>query len=370
MRFILLAALIVSCSGTTPPANISAAPATATLTPTPPAPSAAAVASTSEPSILATYPLPGLLVIGGASAVFDEKSSKLYVGSNRSRAIVAIDPASGTIVSRIALPNSAPGFSVGRFAVNATRSRIYVTTSSGVQVADSATGRVVGKIDVGKCPAVIAIGTTTNRVYVVNADVLNPCGNSVSVIDATSEEILATIPTPEKPGDAALNAATGLLYLTHSFQDTVSVLDLGKGTVIASISVGRLPLGLAVDETRNRVYVSYVGTNEVSVIDGGLSAVVATISVKDRTSDLAFDSGGQLLYLLHPASKEITVIDTAHDVVLGAIALASRPEAITVSRTAHRAYVVARDSNVSACDSSGLATPSQVCASLLVLGTK
>jgi YVTN family beta-propeller protein len=70
----------------------------------------------------------------------------------------------------------------------------------------------------------------------------------------------------------ALNA-----YITNSGDNTVSVIDTSTNTVVATVAVGANPRGVAVTPDGTKVYVTNFGDNTVSVIGTISNAVIATI---------------------------------------------------------------------------------------------
>jgi YVTN family beta-propeller protein len=62
-------------------------------------------------------------------------------------------------------------------------------------------------------------------------------------------------------------ALSGKAYITNFDSNTVSVIDTSSDTVIATIPVGTGPFGVAVNELKKRVYVSNNYGNTISVID-------------------------------------------------------------------------------------------------------
>src|SRR6266851_4582487 len=71
----------------------------------------------------------------------------------------------------------------------------YVTNASGtVSVIDTTTNTVVATIPVGLFPSGVAITPDGTRAYVINQFVTNQGDNTVSVIDTMTNTIVATIP--------------------------------------------------------------------------------------------------------------------------------------------------------------------------------
>ena len=104
----------------------------------------------------------------------------------------------------------------------------------------------------------------------------------MSVIDAATSTVTATIPVGSSPAGVAVDPTTDTVYVTNYVGGTVSVIDAATSTVTATIPVGSYPYGVAVDPSTHTVYVTNFGDGTVSVIDAATSAVTATIPVGCR----------------------------------------------------------------------------------------
>ena len=63
--------------------------------------------------------------------------------------------------------------------------------------------------------------------------------------------------------------------------DTVSVIDTTTDVVVATIAVGDLPGGVSVNPAGTRVYVANIFSDDVSVVDTATNTVVATVPAGD-----------------------------------------------------------------------------------------
>jgi len=89
----------------------------------------------------------------------------------------------------------------------------------------------------------VGLGTATAQAQ-TRAYVANFGSNTVSVIDATTTTVIATIPVGGLPfGGVAIMPDGTRAYVTSN---TVSVIDTATNTVVASIPVGANPLGVAI----------------------------------------------------------------------------------------------------------------------------
>ena len=112
------------------------------------------------------------------------------------------------------------------------------------------------------------------KAYVTNADDF-----TVSVIDTTTNTIVATIPDGPAPVGIAVTPNGAFIYVTHLGGSTVSVIDATTNTVIATVPVGLAPAAVAITSNGAFAYVTNQFSNTVSVINTATNTVVSTVPV-------------------------------------------------------------------------------------------
>src|SRR5476651_1623611 len=68
-------------------------------------------------------------------------------------------------------------------------------------------------------------------------------------------------------------------YVANGNSNNVSVIDTSSNTVVATVTVGMSPSGVAITPNGAFAYVANFNSNNVSVIDTSSNTVVATITV-------------------------------------------------------------------------------------------
>jgi YVTN family beta-propeller protein len=124
----------------------------------------------------------------------------------------------------------------------------------------------------------------------------------VSVIDTTTNTVIATIPVGIRPSDIAYDSANEQMYVANRGTGspgtgTVSVIDTTTNTVIDTITVGDVPRGIAYDPVNERMYVTNGFDSNVSVIDTTTNTVIDTVIVVGSPSDIAYDSANERMYV-------------------------------------------------------------------------
>ncbi|HET6731679.1 Ig-like domain-containing protein, partial [Mycobacterium sp.] len=122
-------------------------------------------------------------------------------------------------------------------------------------------------IAVGNFPTGVAVSPDGSTVYVTNFGDLSSGGNTVSVIDAATNTVVATITVGGNPANVAVSPNGATAYVTNLDDGTVSVIDTATNSVTATITVGDLPDGVAVSPDGAHVYVTNADDDTVSIID-------------------------------------------------------------------------------------------------------
>jgi YVTN family beta-propeller protein len=215
----------------------------------------------------------------------------------------------------------------------------YITNSlsSTVSVIDTTSNTVVATIGVGLGPAGVAVNLAGTRVFVSNL-----VSNNLSVIDTATNAVIATTPVGASPGGVAVNALGTRVYVANADSNSISVIDTATNAVVATVAVGMYPIGVAVSPTGSRIYVANSDSNSISVIDAATNAVVATIALSSSPQAIAVDPAGARLYV---TTDSVSVIDTATNSAVGAIVVGTSPAGIAVNSAGTRVYVANGDSN-------------------------
>ena len=115
----------------------------------------------------------------------------------------------------------------------------------------------------------VAVDPGSHTAYVINVGDNNP----VSVIDASTRTVTATVPLGNNsvgvPVGVAVDPSTHTVYVINegeNHQGTVSVIDGSRRTVTATVPLGANPGVVAVDPSTHTAYVTTEG-NSVSVIE-------------------------------------------------------------------------------------------------------
>ena len=139
-------------------------------------------------------------------------------------------------------------------------------------------------IPVGTYPTWVTVNQATNQTYVANYG-----GNSLSVIDGITNQVVQTVTVGAGPRSLAFNPTTNRLYVTNAGTG-LQVLDVANTFApIATLStVGAWHV--EVNPTTNIVYVTAPDQNRVTVINGQTTTVITTVATPPGPTDVAIDT--------------------------------------------------------------------------------
>jgi len=226
---------------------------------------------------------------------------------------------------------------------------LYVTHGARVEVLDTNTGKPAGAITGLKATHGIALNPDAQEGYIsdggANAIVVfnrktfatlatvaagvNPDGivfepvtktvwafngrsSSVTVMDANTHMVVATIALPGKP---EFPQADGKGHVFDNIEDKNEIVELDAKT---KRLVGTWPLdhcdspsGLAIDRTGHRLF-SVCDGNAMAVIDASSGRQLATATIGDGPDAAGFDAKDQFAFSSNGSDGTLSVVDAAH----------------------------------------------------------
>ena len=207
------------------------------------------------------------------------------------------------------------GIAVAALAGPAHASRLYVSNEDGqsVTVLDAASGDVIQTIAIGKRPRGLKLTADGSRLFVAVSG-LPKCPPSVpdeecaklerdlkadgiAVVDTATHKIVQVLHAGSDPEQFALSRDGKKLFVANEDAATMSVVDVASGAVVERVPVGREPEGVAVTPDGRWVLISNESDDSVSIIDTGTLKIVKSVQVGKRPRDIAFTPDGHAAYV-------------------------------------------------------------------------
>ena len=154
----------------------------------------------------------------------------------------------------------------------------------------------------------------------------------VAVIDSTTNQLAAYVPTGAGLHLIAFSRDGRFAYVTNSSADTVSVIDAQTFKKISDIAVGKTPVPIASSSTANLIYVAAINGNSISVIDPARQRVVGSIPVKRGVVSLRFEPQGRYGFAVNQIENTVSVIDASTNSVVGVVEVAKGADQVAFTR--------------------------------------
>jgi YVTN family beta-propeller protein len=200
--------------------------------------------------------------------------------------------------------------------------RLYLTHNSRVEVIDSVTGKLVGAITGLKSTHGVALNPNGKTGYISDG-----AGNAIVVFNRTDFSVQATVSAGTNPDGIAFETMTKTVWAFNGRSSSVSVLDAASDTVIATVPLPGKPEFPQVDE-HGSVYVNIEDKNEIVKLDAASRKPVATWPLPgcESPSGLAIDRDKHRLFSVCDGGK-MAVVDYDTGKVLGLAAIGDSPDA-------------------------------------------
>ncbi len=223
---------------------------------------------------------------------------------------------------------------------------VYVSNSlnNTVTVIDAATNLMTATIPVGVGPIDLA-ADSDSTVYVLNGD------NTVSVVntetDAVSSTISLAIPFVYQiyPSAIAMNPNQSAVYVGED-RAADGLLDINAATKSMSIMAGTRVTSMTVSPDGSAVY-AWLNAELLESVSTATGKGTALLNAPANSSPagMAVSPNGATLYLAYSGTNSISVIDIATKEITSAIPVGIQPSSIAVSHDGGTLYVTNSVSN-------------------------
>lgn len=200
--------------------------------------------------------------------------------------------------------------------------RLYITHNSRVEVVDSNTGKPIGAITGLKSTHGVALNPDGKTGYISDG-----AGNAIVVFDRATLSSKATIPAGTNPDGIAYEPTTKTVWAFNGRSHDVSVLDTSSNGIIATVSLPGRPEFPQVDG-HGAIFVNIEDKNAIVKLDAATQKVTATWPLNgcEAPSGMAIDRMKHRLFSVCDGGK-MAIVDYTSGKVLGLASIGDSPDA-------------------------------------------
>ena len=205
--------------------------------------------------------------------------------------------------------------------------RLYVTNeaSGDLSVIDARTYDVIATVPLGKRPRGIHASPDGKSIYValsgspiagpdVDESTLPPPDKSadgVGVFDVAQMKLTRVMKAGSDPENFDVSKDGSQLYISNEDEEAVSVVDIASGMVVKSAKVGAQPEGVKVTPDGQSVWVTSEETGTISVLDPVDGKILRTFKVGHRPRSVAFMPDGKKAYVNAENDGTVVLVDSS-----------------------------------------------------------
>ena len=215
---------------------------------------------------------------------------------------------------------------------DASHFRIYVTNerSGNLTVINASTLQVVATVPLGKRPRGIHASPDGHFLYIalsgsplagpgVDESKLPPpdkTADGIGVFDVQQSKLVRVIQSGSDPENFDLTKDGRTIIVSNEDDAKASFIDIASGKVTKSVPVGEEPEGVKVSPNGKFVYVTSENTGTISVIDTATAKLIKTFKVGHRPRSVAFMPDSSRAYIPAENDGAVTLVDaTKHEVI-------------------------------------------------------
>jgi DNA-binding beta-propeller fold protein YncE len=180
----------------------------------------------------------------------------------------------------------------------AARHRLYVSSGSGIEVIDPATGNRDTRIELGGTAGSLAYDAGSHRIFAGTPGAL-------AVVDPASGRKFSEVKLSGDPAGILLESTGPRIFVNVPSQSAVAVIDRAKLQVTSTIPVawGKENTAIAIDEKNKRLFVTSQTPAKLLVLDTASLQWITEVVLPDNTGDVFYDAGLHQVLVLSGTAK-------------------------------------------------------------------
>ncbi len=184
---------------------------------------------------------------------------------------------------------------------------IFVSNEKGnsISIVDGDSLELIKEVPVGQRPRGIELGKDGRFLYICASD-----DDLIQVMDTETYQIVDNLPSGPDPELMVVSPDGKTIYVANEDDNLVTVVDIESGTIKAEIPVGVEPEGMAVSPDGKTIVNTSETTNMAHFIDAETMENIANVLVDQRPRFAEFTADGAEVWVSAEIGGTVSVIDT------------------------------------------------------------
>jgi YVTN family beta-propeller protein len=251
-------------------------------------------------------------------------------------AVAVIDTASQNIVGVIGTGGRPEGLAVslqGRYGYIAN------AASDQVHIVDTPARAVIANIPLAPGPSAVVLNPAETRAYVLHPG--TGSSSQLSIINTETRGTAGTIIFANRAERLEMSADGTRLWVSHTLANAVSVVNTTTNEVVAMIGTGPAPYGMVHDRGLDRLYVASAGSNTVTIINAANHTAIASVALPgcQNPRNLALNPPATRLFVTCEDNNVVASLNLG-TLAVTLVNVGTRPTAVQVTPDGALVYVV------------------------------
>src|SRR5262245_14267465 len=173
--------------------------------------------------------------------------------------------------------------------------------------------------------AILSVAAAACPAAAYTVYVSNEKGNSITVLDSKTLEVLETIPVGQRPRGIKLTNDDKYLLVCASDDDTVQVVDVATREIVGDLPSGPDPELLNLHPSGSPVYIANEDDNLLTVIDLAGKKVLAEVEVGVEPEGVGVSPDGKTVVVTSETSNMAHFVDSESFEITDNVLVGSRP---------------------------------------------
>lgn len=204
-----------------------------------------------------------------------------------------------------------------------------------VSVIDATTEELVTSIELDSRPTGMAVNPRSRQLFVTSAEA------ALTVVDGTTFRKLGSVALPDRATAITVDHRQNLVYLASSTA-AVWVVDGSTSELLATVELPATPAGIDINPQTNRIYVTGPEPGVLWIIDGDTGQITAEVDVGPGACGVAVNPRSNRAYVALADSAELVVVSGESDSVEARIAVDAEPCGVALNPSADRIYATSQ----------------------------